>query len=138
MTKTELANLYDKVASSAGGPQIEGGAQSDLGRVERVILANSARENSMMINAPLGEDMWKLMDVRIIGNETTGNARMVNFPTTMDNAKELMADQAKSAADQRAGRLTELEFEERRQIREIEERKQIREFEQWKASRAKQ
>jgi hypothetical protein len=73
-------------------PQIAGTAKSDPGRAERIILANSAKENSMMINAPLGEDMWKSMNVRIIGNETTGNAHMVNFPTTVENAEKLFAD----------------------------------------------
>lgn len=128
VTKVEVADLYDQVTSSTCVPQIAGTAKSDPGRAERIILANSAKENSMMINAPLGEDMWKSMNVRIIGNETTGNARMVNFPTTMENAEKLFADQAKASADQRAARVTELEFEERKQVREFEEAKDIREI----------
>jgi len=138
VTKVEVADLYDQVTSSTGVPQTAGTAKSDPGRAKTIILANSAKENSMMINAPLGGDMWKSMNVRIIGNETTGNARMVNFPTTMENAEKLFADQAKSSADQRAARVTELEFEERKQVREFEEAKNIREFEKWKASRANQ
>jgi hypothetical protein len=34
--------------------------------------------------------------------------------------------------------VTELEFEERKQVREFKEAKNIREFKKWKASRAKQ
>jgi len=135
VNKVEIATLYDGL-TSLGVPHIEGDSQSDPGRVERIIIANTARENSKMINAPLGEDMWANIDVKIIGNETSGNALMVNFPTTMENVTQFMAKQAETAAADRTERATGLDYEERRHVREIAERKDIREFEDRKETRA--
>jgi hypothetical protein len=136
--KVEIATLYDEVASSVGGLQIDGISQSDPSRAERIIIANTARDNSRMINAPLGEDIWKDINVKILSNETSGNALMVNFPLSMEHHNQLMDQQYKIVTGDRAERekIAQMGFEERKQIREIEERKQIRDAKARKADLA--
>ena len=136
--KVDIASLYDKVASSTGDPPIEGGSNSDSNRIERIIIANTALDNSRMINAPLGEDMWKDLDVKIIGNETRGSAFMLNWPTPWKRTKDLLNRQDKIAAADRAERerKSAMDFQERKQIRQIQERKEIREADERRAKQS--
>ena len=139
MDKVDIATMYEKAATSAGGPPIEGGSNSDSSRVERIIIANTALDNSKMINAPLGEDMWKDVNVKIIGNETSGSAFMLNWPTPWKRTKDILNRQDKIAAADRAEREKKSvwDFQERKQIREIQERKEIREAEERKEAMSK-
>jgi hypothetical protein len=135
VNKVDIATMYDKVVPSAGGPPTEGGLNSDSSRVERIIIANTALDNSRMINAPLGEDMWKDVNVKTMGNETRGSAFMLNWPTPGKRTKDLLNRQDKIAAADRAERKEKSarDFQEGKQIREVQERKEIREAEERKA-----
>jgi hypothetical protein len=118
--------LYDDITSSTSTLRIDGDSSSDPGRVERVIISNCARDESRMINAPLGADMWESMDVKIMNNETRDNALMLNFPAEFDIVSKLLDRQDANAKRNRQERKEIREFEERKQIREIEEQRQIR------------
>jgi hypothetical protein len=143
----DIATVYDELMSlTSGGVKIEDISRSDPNRVERIIIANTALEDSKMINAPLGEDMWKDLTVKILSNETSGRALMINFPITMKDANQLMDRQDRTRAEDRKEREKNLsrEFaaeklkgdrEERMQVREMEDRKHAREIEAKKAKK---
>ncbi|KAE9366657.1 hypothetical protein N431DRAFT_487196 [Stipitochalara longipes BDJ] len=136
--KVDIATAYDEVTSSSSSwSQIDGTSEFDPSRVERIIIANTARDNSRMINAPLGDDMWRDLTVKIMSNETSGSALMVNFPMSMEDARDLLDRQDRTAAAERAEREAQAarDFKERQEIRKMQEAKEIREAEERRARR---
>lgn len=60
-------------------------------RLERIILRNMTRDQSLQINGPVGEDIWKdITRLEIRENEADGFSTQVNYPITIEVFRMLL------------------------------------------------
>jgi hypothetical protein len=84
-----LVGDTDSNSSSAGSDK----TKSEL---TRIIIRNVTKEQAMMINGPIGEDIWThISHLEIKDNRAEGNSMMINHATTPDIFFKLMSFQEK-------------------------------------------
>ncbi|KAG5796694.1 hypothetical protein H9Q69_004269 [Fusarium xylarioides] len=130
--KDEVAALWDHVVSTKSLPQSTDASASNADRAERIIIANTASDRSKIINGPVGKDIWENVNVKILSNQTTGAALMINWAIAPEEADKLLDRQGQENDKDRDERIKKqelefekvrLEYQDRREQREAEARR---------------
>ncbi|KAF2436138.1 hypothetical protein EJ08DRAFT_579382, partial [Tothia fuscella] len=102
LTLTELASINsdeDDTDSNAStlldstdaNPSTQGKVQPDR-KTERIILRNATRDQAVMLNGPIGKDLWvDIARLEVVDNTASGDSMMFNYATSMEVFKTLVA-----------------------------------------------
>ncbi|KAI9690728.1 MAG: hypothetical protein M1820_009859 [Bogoriella megaspora] len=91
LSEADLASLNSGDDLSSAGSEIEvSNAEMPPDTNNRIIIGNSTKAQALMINGPIGEDMWRdISYLRIENNTAEGNSTMVNHATSFEVLKFL-------------------------------------------------
>jgi hypothetical protein len=137
LSKAEVASLSIEGPSAPGEGTGAAGAPLDAKAIERIIIGNSSEGQAIQLNAPIGEDLWREISVRIENNMAGGNSTQFNFPSKWETTKYMLERQERLIAEERKERREAEERKERREAEERKERREIREAEERRQNRGR-
>lgn len=107
MTLADLKQLNDESDSEDGTLVSENGsaASSDGDaqlKTERIIIGNMTEDQALMLNSPIGKDIWKnISRLEIRDNHAKGSSTMINYPMNIDLWKDILDRRDKGMAEER-------------------------------------